>query len=313
MFFLRRYFYAGYFLLGLLCSSNLYAEEIHVQTQYGTVTVKDELKRVVTVYEGALDSSFALGIEPVGAISTRGGEGVASYIQRTAKNVPLVGSMREINIEAIVAQRPDIILAPWYLSKEKYNLLSKIAPTIVPVEKGIRPDAWIEELRLYAKALNRESKAEEVIQQVNIRIDSIRETVQQHIPENERGVSLIRWMPQGAMVLTTEFFSNVILAKTGFEVTDANLVKEGRPHSSALSLENLSVIDNDWLFMATLNAEAQDALAAAQVSPAFSRLSVAKKDRVIPVHGQLWTSATGPIAVGAILDDIQNVIDTKLK
>lgn len=298
--------------LGLLCAFNLYATDITVTTKYGDVVVPDQPKRIVTVYEGGLDSAFALGFKPVGAISTRGGDGVASYIQEIAKDVPLVGSMRELNIEAVVAQRPDVILAPYYMSKEQYALLSKIAPTLVPLENSIEPDTWIKEFRFYAKALNREEAAEEILANIDNRIETMKKMVEAKIPADQRGASLLRWMPQGAVILTPKFFSNAILAQTGFDVTDAGLVEGRRPHSSPLSLENLPSIDNDWIFMATLDEEARDALAAAEKSPAFSRLEVAKKGHVIPVHGQLWTSATGPIAAQAILDDIQSVLDHKL-
>ncbi|MEP3349150.1 MAG: iron-siderophore ABC transporter substrate-binding protein [Marinomonas sp.] len=302
----------GCVALGLLCALNLYAADITVTTKFGDVVVKDEPKRIVTVYEGGLDSAFALGFKPVGAIATRGGDGVASYIQEIAKDVPLVGSMRELNIEAVVAQRPDVILAPYYLPKEQYDLLSRIAPTLVPLETSIEPDTWIKEFRFYAKALNREQVAEDILTKINDRIASMKQTVEAKIPADQRGASLLRWMPQGAVILTPKFFSNAILAQTGFDVTDAGLVKAGRPHSSPLSLENLPSIDNEWIFMATLDADAREALAAAEKSPAFARLEVAKKGHVIPVHGQLWTSATGPIAAQAILDDIQNVLDHKL-
>jgi len=309
----RHVFFIAWIFVGALSALVANAANINITTQYGNVVISDQVERIVTVYDGGLDSAFALGFEPVGATATRGGDKVPSYIQERAKNVPLVGGMQGINIEAVIAQRPDIILGPWYLPKEQYALLSRIAPTVVPAKKGIRPEAWIDELRFYAKALNREQKAEEIINQVNARITKLKALVEAKIPENERGASLLRWMPQGAMVLTTEFFSNAILGQTGFKVTDAGLVKKGRPHSSVLSLESLSSIDNNWIFMATLNDEAKDALVAAQTSPAFARLNVVKQDHVIPVHGQLWTSSIGPIAANAILDDIQNVIETKLK
>lgn len=291
---------------------NAYADDINITTKYGNVVVSDDVERIVTLHEGALDSAVALGFEPVGAISTRGGDGVARYIQNIAKDIPIVSSNRGINIEAVVSQRPDVILASSYLSKEEYDLLSRIAPTIVPTTKGLQPDSWINELRFYAKALNREKMAEEIISKVDVRIVGIKKSVESLIPKSERGASLIRWMPKGAIVLTTNFFSTALLGRVGFDITDANLVKEGRPHSSPLSLENLSIIDNEWIFMATLDTDAKKSLAAAEKSPAFSRLNVVKKDHVISVDGQLWTSAIGPIAANAILDDIQNMIDTKL-
>lgn len=76
-------------------------------------------------------------------------------------------------------------------------------------------------------------------------------------------------------------------------------------HSDPLSLENLSRLQGDWLFLATLNEEGDEALAAAKDSPAFARLPVVDSGRVVPVDGQLWTSANGPLAAEAILDDIE--------
>ncbi|WP_394182381.1 ABC transporter substrate-binding protein [Marinomonas posidonica] len=298
---------------GLMYALPVLAGDITVATKYGNVTVSDKVERIVTVHEGALDTAFALGFEPVGAISTRGGDGVANYIQETAKNVNIVGTARETNLEAVIAQRPDIILASYRLPAEQYALLSKIAPTIVPQGEGLRPDGWVSEMRVYAKALNREQKAEQIIQAVTERAVQIKTQLQAKLPADQRGAALIRWMPQGALVLTTQFFTSGLLSQVGFEVTDSGLIKPGRPHSSPLSLENLSKIDNDWVFMATLDEEGQKALEAAKQSPAFARLDVAKRDHVFPVDGQLWTSASGPIAANAILDDIQRLLNTKVQ
>ena len=79
-------------------------------------------------------------------------------------------------------------------------------------------------------------------------------------------------------------------------------------HSDPLSLENLSRLEGDWLFLATLNEEGDQALAAAKQSAAFARLPVVDKGPVIPVDGQLWTSANGPLAAQAILDDIESAL-----
>lgn len=115
-------------------------------------------------------------------------------------------------------------------------------------------------------------------------------------------------MPNGPMVMSKELIATGLLAKVGVEVQDAGLVAEGHPHSDILSLENLSQVDGDWLFLATLNADGQAALDAAKQSSAFTRLNVVKQDQVVPVNGQLWSSANGPLAAQAILDDIENAL-----
>ena len=100
-----------------------------------------------------------------------------------------------------------------------------------------------------------------------------------------------------------------LLAAAGLDVQDDQLVPQGRPHSDPLSLEALSRVDGDWLFVATLDANGAEALDQAMQSDAFKRLAVVGNDRVVAVDGQLWTSASGPIAAQAVLDDIEQALE----
>ncbi|WP_136068155.1 ABC transporter substrate-binding protein [Modicisalibacter radicis] len=274
-----------------------------LDSAYGEVSVDGQPQRVVTLYEGALDTALAAGVTPLAAVATRGGEGVARYLQDRAGDIAIVGTARETNIEAVVAQRPDLILASSRLPETQYKLLSQIAPTLVPDVEPYTPDSWKQEARFFARALGREAPVEEAIAAVEARAAELREN-----PATRASASLVRWMPQGALVMSPRIFSSTLLAASGFEVDDGGIVKAGRPHSDPLSLENLSRIDNDWLFLATLNAEGDEALASAKASPAFARLGVIERGQVVPVDGQLWTSASGPLAAEAILDDIAAAI-----
>ncbi|MEC9483269.1 MAG: iron-siderophore ABC transporter substrate-binding protein [Halomonas sp.] len=298
----------GRVLLGMLAGIGLCVLTVGqvsartLDTAYGKVDVNDHPERVVTLYEGALDTALAAGVTPLAAVSTRGGEGVARYLQDRVEDIAIVGTARETNIEAVVAQRPDVILASPSLPEEQYQLLSRIAPTLVPDVEPYQADSWKQESRFFGQALGLEARIEEAIARVEQRAAELSE---QHPQES---ASLARWMPQGALVMSPMIFSNTLLAASGFEVDDGGVVKQGRPHSDPLSLENLSRIDSDWLFLATLNEEGQQALGAAKASPAFARLDVVERDRVVPVDGQLWTSASGPLAAEAILDDIEKAL-----
>lgn len=275
-----------------------------LDTAHGEVEVPDDPERVVTLYEGALDASLAAGVMPVGAVTTRGGDDVARYLD-THLGEPrpaIVGVVREINMEAVVGERPDLILAGPGLADAQYALLSKIAPTVVPDSPGLTPDAWKVEARQYGRALGRASAVNDAIAGVEARAAELRED----LGDTEAGTAnLVRWMPQGPLVMADRLFSSGLLAAVGLEVDAAGLIEGQGPHSDPLSLENLSSLRGDWLFLATLNEEGGEALAAAQESPAFARLPVVEAGRVVPVDGQLWTSASGPLAAEAILDDIE--------
>ncbi|MDF9434077.1 MULTISPECIES: ABC transporter substrate-binding protein [Chromohalobacter] len=285
-------------------SATLPADARSLETAYGTVEVADDPARVVTLYTNALDTSLTAGVKPLGAVATRGGDGVARYFGEQADGIEIVGTPRETNIEAVAALAPDVILASPQLPEAQYELLSRIAPTVVPDVEPYQMESWENEARVYGKALGRSDTIDDAIAEIDAKAEALSER-----QNGSPTASLIRWMPQGAIVMADNIFASTLLTKSGFTVDDGDTVKEGRPHSDPLSLENLSRIDNDWLFLATLNAEGDEAYEAARQSPAFERLDVVQRDRVVSVDGQLWTSATGPMAAKAILDDIASAMD----
>ncbi|WP_416140817.1 ABC transporter substrate-binding protein [Halomonas sp. HK25] len=288
------------------------AEARTLDTAHGEIEVPESPERIVTLYEGALDTSLAVGIVPVGAVTTRGGDGVARYIEAHLEAHPtpvhpaIVGVVREINLEAVLAQRPDLILAAPQLSDDQYALLSRIAPTIVPPAQPLAADNWEAEARLFGEALGQADALEAAIAEVHARSAALAEALE--AAELTGSANLIRWMPQGPMVMSEWLFTSGLIQAAGLAIGDAGLVRDGGVHSDPLSLENLSRLDGDWLFLATLNEEGQEALDAARNSPAFARLPAVQADRVIPVDGQLWTSATGPLAAQAILEELETAL-----
>lgn len=249
-----------------------------LDTAFGDVDVEGTPERVVTLYEGALDAALAAGITPLGAVTTRGGDNVAEYIEAHLgdERLAIMGVVREINIEAVLAQQPDIILASAKLSDEHYQLLSQIAPTVVPHAQSLAADNWEAEARLYGEALNRKDAIEEAIAAVDKRTTELAKALAN---ANVSGTAfLVRWMPGGPMVMSENLIATGLLERVGLDVQDAGLIGERGVHSDVLSLENLAQVDGDWLFLATLNEDGQAALEAAKQSAAFTRLNVVQKE-----------------------------------
>lgn len=295
-------------LLAILASTCAFADSRIIQTAYGEVSLTGTPERIVTLYEGALDAAIAAGAKPLGAVVTRGGTSTADYIQPQTRDIQIVGTPAEFNLEAIIRLNPDIILAASQLTRDQYQLLSQIAPTIVPDATPFTADTWKQETRLFAAALNREEAGEAAITRVENRIRELSELLDASLPQDQREAALVRWMPQGPLMMTSGLFSATLLEAVGFRMEDAGIVKPGRPHSNPLSLENLNLIDQHWLFLATLNADGKEALDAARKSPAFERLRASRENRVLTVNGQLWTSASGPIAAETILNELHTAL-----
>lgn len=272
-----------------------------IESAYGPVKVQGTPKRIVALNESALDTALALGLKPVGTVAARGGDAVSVYLQEKAGKIGIVGTTREYNLESILAQQPDLILAAAGLNKEIYAKLSMLAPTVVAPHSGL--EDWRKNVRLYAQAMNRGEQAEQALAELDGRIGALRAK----LPAGTT-VSVARWNPQGPILMSSKIFTGQILGQLGLKAPPLAEDLGDRPHSDVLSLENLSKIDADWLFLATLNAKGQETLDAARTQPAFTRLEAVKKGHAVTVDGQVWTSSTGILAANRILTDIEKVL-----
>jgi len=289
------------FLASGLLAAPAQAQQKTLETAFGPVTVKAQPERIITLDEGALDTVLAMGLQPVGSVAARGGKDLPGYLQAHAKNVPIVGVTREPSLEAIFSQRPDLILASPGLEKRVYDILSKMAPTIVPTTPTTAP--WQERNALYVAALGKEEEMASRIAQVQARIASLRERI-----EPGQSFSVVRWMPQGPMAMSSKMITGQILSALGMQGTAIADELGERPHSDILSLENLGSVDADWMFLATLNEQGDATLAAAREQPAFNRLDAVRNNRAVTVDGQIWSSSTGVLAAERIIDDIERFL-----
>ncbi|WP_179105657.1 iron-siderophore ABC transporter substrate-binding protein [Vreelandella utahensis] len=290
---------------------SLATETRTVETAFGEVALEGTPERVVTTYEGALDTAIAVGVQPVGAIASRGGSQVARYIEPKADNPSIVGTVAETNLESIIALEPDIILASPRTSEAQYQSLSRIAPTVVPDTTSIERDNWKRETRIFSRALNRGEAGKQMLTRVQDRVEEVSALVADVTPEDTPSAAVVRWMPQGALFMAPNLFSPGLLQDLGFSVSGDDLVQQGRPHSDILSQENLGLIDRDWLFLATLNEDGEQALEKAREAPAFERLEASRNDRIITVDGQLWSSASGPIAALTVIEQVESAMKTR--
>lgn len=282
----------------LALSASALAAAQTVQTVFGDVQIEGTPSRVVTLGENALDASVALGVKPIGALASRGGTDIPSYLKDKTGPLTLVGTVREPNLEAILAQQPDVILAATGLTKEMYDKLSLIAPTVVPTGGSFAP--WQDTLRVYAKALNKPEEAEKRITEVDARVAEL----SKRLPDDVT-VSVVRWNPQGPQIMSSHLFVGALLKSLGLQPNALAESIKDRPHSDILSLESLNKADADWIFLATLNPDGKKALDETRNQPAFKRLKAAQADHVISVDGQIWSSSSGYLAAQRILDDLE--------
>ncbi|WP_306323262.1 MULTISPECIES: ABC transporter substrate-binding protein [unclassified Streptomyces] len=269
------------------------------------VKVPSAPKKVVALSEPTLDAALALGVEPVGTTAGRGQKGVSSYLADKAATSKVVASVAEADMEKLAALRPDLILLDETTgAKKSVDKLQEIAPTVVTAKLN---EDWKKAFTDTADALNKKSDATKWLADFDARVADTKKKLGD---EAGKSVSVIRWQNGAPSVVGKgEGHVGSTLKALGMErPKDQQGASTG--HSEPVSLEKLSTIDGDWLFLGALGGEAdgEKAYAEAQKVANFGKLKAEKDKHVVVIDGSAWNSAGGPLAARNVLDDIEGAL-----
>ncbi|MFB7656318.1 MULTISPECIES: ABC transporter substrate-binding protein [unclassified Streptomyces] len=269
------------------------------------VEVPTAPKKVVTLSEPTLDAALALGVEPVGATAGRGQQGVSTYLADKAGKAEVVATVAEADMEKLAALQPDLILLDETTgAKKEVSKLESIAPTVVTAKLN---EDWKKAFTATADALNRKAEAEKVLSGFDADVAAAKGGLGAN---SGAVVSVVRWQNKAPSVVGRG------VGHVGATITALGLDRPedqqgvGTGHSEPVSLEKLSTIDGDWLFLGTLGdaADGEKAYAEAKRVPNFGRLKAERAGHVVVVQGSAWNSAGGPLAARIVLDDLTKAL-----
>jgi len=153
---------------------------VTLQSALGTAVIAKPPRRVVTLGLGADDVVVALGITPVGVARADWGgdaDGYWPWVRAaiTARGDPLpqtFAAYPELDIEAIVALQPDVVLAPFSgVSPEAFRQLSQRVPVVAyPERQYLTPMET--QIDLIAAALDKRTQGEALKAQIRARLAS---------------------------------------------------------------------------------------------------------------------------------------------
>ncbi|MGE6167115.1 ABC transporter substrate-binding protein [Aeromonas rivipollensis] len=266
-------------------------------------TVPDDPQRVVVLSELDLDSALTLGVQPVGTVNGRGQGTLPRYLlDKAGKAIQVIGDLDNPNLEKLIDLEPDLILTG-QTKPELLALLQEIAPTVVTGNWG---EPWKTVFNRSANVMNKEAEAKAFLTRYDARLAQARSKLAKHQGEQ---VSIVRWNPKGPSYMHGGTFASSVVTEMGL-ARPAHQIGDKSPHSPALSLESLNLLDGDWLVVGTLSAsgDAVDAMKQAEQTPAFQQLGAIKGKRFGAVDGSLWTSTGGPQAALRVIEDVEGLL-----
>lgn len=298
---LRRSVLASLALAALVSALPVSAREItHAM---GVTDVPDNPQRIVVLTNEGTEALLAVGVTPIGAVRSWLGDPWYDHIAEQMADVTVVGEESAINLEAIAALEPDLIVGNKTRQEKIYEQLSAIAPTVM--SERLRGD-WKINMALYADAAGKGEEGKAALADFDARIDRIAEAAG---PLLEEEISLGRFMASLTRIYYKDTFAGLILSEIGFK---RPAVQDKAEFADDVGKERIPDFDGDRLFYFVY--ETGDGAAQSQANdwtsdPLWQNLPVVKAGKAYAVDDAIWNTAGGILAANLLLDDLEKIYE----
>ncbi|WP_026556694.1 ABC transporter substrate-binding protein [Arthrobacter sp. 35W] len=266
----------------------------------GETTIEAKPSRVVVLDTGELDDVISLGLTPVGIPTTEGASSIPSYLQDKVAGAKTVGTIQNLNLEAIAALKPDLILGSQLRADKLYPQLSAIAPTIFSIRPGF---PWKENFLLVGEALGEENKAVEVLNAYQSAADELKADV----PADTK-ISLVRFMPGKIRLYGNKSLIGVILKDAGLARPENQNIED---LAAEVSPETIEQADSDWIFYSSYGEPAATGEDAVVNGALWPRMSAVSSGHAKPVNDDVWFLGLGPTGAQLVLKDLRTMMVAK--
>ncbi|MBM7579514.1 ABC transporter substrate-binding protein [Jeotgalibacillus terrae] len=284
------------------------AETYTVEHAMGTAEIEGTPEKVVILTNEGTEALLSMGVTPVGAVQSWTGDPWYDHISDQMEGVEVVGTESEVNVEAIAALDPDLIIGTKLRQEAVYEQLEAIAPTVM--SETLKGD-WQENFELYAEALNKSEEGEQVMADYETRVDELSGQLEEggHL---EKEISMVRFLAGDTRIYHKDSFSGIILDQLGFARPPEQDVDDFA--EKGVTKERVEAMEGDVLFYFTYetgdgeaNQNAEDWLN----DPLFQNLEVVQEGNIKEVSDTIWNTAGGVLAANVMLDDIENYFLTE--
>ncbi|MCF3125545.1 iron-siderophore ABC transporter substrate-binding protein [Streptomyces arenae] len=265
----------------------------------GKTELKQQPKRVVVLDVGELDNVVSLGVKPVGYAPTEGDDGIPGYLKKDAGTPKNVGTINSLNLEAIAALKPDLILGSELRAAKLYPQLSKIAPTVFSIRPGF---TWKENYLLNAAALDRTAKAKEELGAYEKRAKNLGADIAAAHDGKKPTITMLRYMPDRIRLYAKASFIGTILEDAGLPRPKNQQVND---LATEISPEKIDQADADWIFTGVYGDAEKTGRSAAEKNPLWKKLDAVKKGQAKDVPDETWYLGLGVTAANSVLDDLR--------
>ncbi|NDL58685.1 iron-siderophore ABC transporter substrate-binding protein [Phytoactinopolyspora mesophila] len=290
---------------------------VSIDSALGTAVIESPPERVVTIGWGPEDLVFALGVVPVGVEHDEWSGDEDGYrpwfreaVEEAGHELPeTFMATPEIDMDAIVALEPDVIIAPNSgLTQSDFDVLNELAPTVAYPERAWATP-WDTQIELIAEALGKSDQAPVLIDEITAYFT---EAAAAHPEFEDVTFAYIYAVQPGLLHLyqrhdpRVEFLTRLGLQEVP-ELAEMEL-SEGQ-FTTDLGLEQADLLDDADIIVTWFNDDANQAEIEAQ--PLYARIPAVERGTYVPINDHHLAAASSlmtPLTVPWVLDDYLELI-----
>ncbi|MGC0364368.1 iron complex transport system substrate-binding protein [Rhodococcus sp. 27YEA15] len=293
-------------------------ETVSIESALGTAVITEKPERIVTLGMGSAETAIALGTVPVGVEKYTWGSDDTGYLPWVHDAVTERGGAlpeqfdggADLNIEAIVALEPDLILAPWSgLTQNQFDSLNAFAPTVAYAESPWTI-TWEEQITTIGKAMGENEKAAAEITKIK---DQFAAATAAHPKNADVTFSFIYNTGPGTLGVFFADEQRVAMVRAlGLKVDPVvdTLTESEGTDSAVIGLENAHLLDNsDLLFTFYSDPKNRSEI---ETQPAYQAIPAVARGTVVAPTDQPFvtgSSMINPLTVPWSLERYAPIID----
>lgn len=275
------------------CSTHSEASQNNADATEESITITDlegrELdfnqppKRIITLSAGDMETIHALGGEVIGRPVIRG------EIPEEFKDIPEIGTSKDINMETIISLDPDLVIAHPELNANEIPALEQMG---IPVmHTGADNIKEIQaSIKMFGDVLHKENEATALNTDIDEKLNALK-------TDDELRTLLMFGVPGTLMVALSDTLSgNMLEAVGGYNIAHDFPALDNYKGYAQLETEKILVADPEVIFLITPGPP-ELALASLteeiEKNPAWQSISAVKNDRIIQLPNALFGANPG--------------------
>jgi iron complex transport system substrate-binding protein len=278
-----------------------------VEHTFGTTEIPVSPQRIIAADLGVFIPTFgvlaALDVKPIAVTANS----IPEYLQPYTEGVEIIPG--QVSYESLLAYNPDLIITPGVAyNEENFNSLALIAPTVAPSWYWQTLEQVTGYWRQVADLVNKSAEGEQLVADLNIRIEQLREELAPRMEGKTVSVFQVQGAGLASLFLQTGRLESALINAVGIERPANQTYDPNNPQWYVqLSPELLNEVDA-WAIFVEVYADNPEDIPAIQAeleaNPLWRSLDAVKNGRVFYVQTNQW-SGTDPFVADYILDTLE--------